>query len=214
VTPPDRPLQPIRGERVYLRAIEPDDAGLIHEWYQDAETAGLMGELPRSLARRRQRIEEAGDGDDFFSFVICLLVDDRPIGRLDLFAIDRRNGSAAFGLAIGDRALWGRGYGTDAVNAVVDFAFGQLRLERVWLDTDAANVRAHRVYEKAGFTVEGRFRRAFYQDGQFLDDIRMAMLRDEWQQLSRPKSWDLVRAAARAGGREILTAADAPSAAS
>jgi RimJ/RimL family protein N-acetyltransferase len=168
-----------------------------------------MGELPRSLARRRQRIEEAGEGDDYFAFVICLLDDDRPIGRLDLFAIDRRNGSAAFGLAVGDRSLWGRGYGTDAVNAVVDFAFGQLRLERVWLDTDAANVRAHRVYEKAGFTVEGRFRRAFYQDGEYLDDIRMAMLRSEWTALTRRKSWDLVREAARSAGREILTAADA-----
>lgn len=210
MTSDDHPIQAVRGEHVYLRALEPDDATLIHEWYQDAETGGLMGELPRSLRRRRQGIEEShGEGEDHYSFVICLIDDDRPIGRADLFAIDKRNGSAAFGLAIGERSLWGRGYGTDAVNAIVDFAFGQLRLERVWLDTDGANSRAHRIYEKAGFTVEGRFRRAFYQDGQFLDDIRMAMLREEWAALDRPRSWDLVRAAAGAVGREILTAADA-----
>lgn len=210
MTSDDRPIQPIRGERVYLRALEPDDAALIHGWYEDAETGGLMGELPRSLARRRQRIEasQQGEGEDYYSFVICLVDDDRPIGRADLFAIDKRNGSAAFGLAIGERSMWGRGYGTDAVNAIVDFAFGQLRLERVWLDTDGANIRAHRIYEKAGFTIEGRFRRSFYQDGRYLDDIRMAMLREEWAALTRPKSWDLVRAAAEAAGREIITAAD------
>ena len=44
--------------------------------------------------------------------------------------------------------MWGKGYGTDAVNAIVDFAFGQLRLERVWLDTDAHNLRAQAVYTR------------------------------------------------------------------
>ena len=42
----------------------------------------------------------------------------------------------------------------------------------------------------AGFVHEGRLRRAFYQDGIFQDDIRMAMLRSEWEALSRKRSWD------------------------
>ena len=73
----------------------------------------------------------------------------------------------------------------------MDFGFGQLRLERVWLDTDAHNLRAQAVYEKAGFVREGVFRRAFYQDGRWSDDVRMAMIREEWLALTRPKSWEL-----------------------
>jgi RimJ/RimL family protein N-acetyltransferase len=188
---PSRPNPPVRGERVYLRALEPEDVEHVHRWYEHADTARLMGEMPRSLAHRRADAEgEVGKaGRDWFSFVICLLTDDRPIGRADVFEIDRINGSAGFGIAIGEHDQRGAGLGTDAVNALADFCFGQLRLERLWLITDSVNARAQHVYEKAGFVREGVLRRAFYQDGVFQDDIRMAMLRAEWDALPRKRSW-------------------------
>ncbi len=68
-------------------------------------------------------------------------------------------------------------------------------MERLWLDTDAHNARAQAAYRKAGFVEEGRFRHAWFQYGVFSDDIRMAMLRDEWLALPRPKSWELVATA-------------------
>jgi RimJ/RimL family protein N-acetyltransferase len=190
---PPRPNPILRSERVYLRALEPADAELVHRWYQHADTARLMGEMPRSLARRRIDAESGGgEGRDWFSFVICLLADDRPIGRADIFEIDRINGSAGFGLAIGEHDVRGVGLGTEAVDVIVDFCFGQLRLQRVWLVTDSVNLRAQHVYEKAGLVHEGRLRRAFYQDGIFQDDIRMAILRDEWEALPRKRSWEYV----------------------
>ncbi len=202
-----RPIRGLRGERVYLRPLEPDDADLVHRWYEDTRVQTLMGDPPLSLASRRQRYEESvkGDAANVFRFVICVLDDDRAIGRTDIFEIDRQNGSCAFGIAIGDPELWGQGFGTDAVNALVDFAFGQLRMERVWLDTDDHNARAQAAYRKAGFTQEGRLRRAFYQDGRWSDDIRMAMLRDEWAALPRLKSWEL---AAKAADTEGVVGAD------
>lgn len=92
---------------------------------------------------------------------------------------------------IGEPSLWGQGLGTDAVNALVDFAFGQLRMERVWLDTDESNTRAQAAYRKAGFTEEGRLRHAWFRNGQWTDDIRMSLLRDEWAALPRRRSSDL-----------------------
>ena len=196
----DPPVRGLRGERVYLRPLEPDDAEAVHRWFEDTRISTLMGDPPLSLAARRARYEDAvkADGRDVFRFVICRLDDDRPVGRTDVFEIDRQNGSCAFGITIGDPDLWGQGLGTDAVNAIVDFAFGQLRMERVWLDTDDHNARAQAVYRKAGFVEEGRFRRAFYQDGRWSDDLRMAMLRDEWAALSRSKSWELAARAVEA----------------
>ena len=200
----DRPVRGLRGERVYLRPLEPDDADLVARWYADDRVRKLMGDPPLSFARRRQRYEEAvkDDGDAVYRFLVCRLSDDQPVGRTDLFEIDRANGSCAFGIAIGDPALWGQGLGTDAVNAVVDYAFGELRMERVWLDTDAANERAQAAYRKAGFTVEGRLRHVWFQDGAYLDDFRMSLLRDEWLALPRPKSWELVAAAETASATE------------
>jgi RimJ/RimL family protein N-acetyltransferase len=93
-------------------------------------------------------------------------------------------------MAIGEHAQRGKGYASDAVNALLDFCFGQLRLERVWLVTDEVNERAQHIYRKAGLVEEGRLRRAFYQDGRFQDDVRMAILRDEWEAIDRKRSWD------------------------
>jgi len=189
---PERPNPLIRGEHVYLRALEPEDAEYIHRWYGHADTARLMGEWPRSLARRRMDAEAAvkETGRDWFAFIICRLVDDEPIGRADVFEVDRLNGSAGFGMAIGEHRWRGQGLGTDTVHAILDFCFGQLRLERVWLVTDSVNERAQNMYRKAGMVEEGRLRRAFYQDGIFQDDVRMAILRADWEALVRKRSWE------------------------
>ena len=174
----DRPQRGLRGERVYLRPLEPEDAHLVSGWYADDRVRRLMGDLPISRARRRQRYEEAvaGDDGDVYRFVICQLEDDIPVGRTDIFAIDNVNGSCAFGITIGEPARWGQGLGTDAVHAVLDFCFGELRMERVWLDTDAENHRAQAAYRKAGFTLEGRQRRAVVKDGRIGDLLLYARL--------------------------------------
>jgi RimJ/RimL family protein N-acetyltransferase len=181
-----------RGEVVYLRPLEPDDLPALHRWGQDGEYARFTGEPPRSLEDWRRRYERlhAEQGDTLFQFAICRLEDDLLVGHISLFEIDRLNGSAAFGIAIGEREHWSRGYGTDAVNVIVDFGFGDLRLERIWLGTAADNVRAQRSYEKAGFTVEARLRRSYVDRGNLIDEIRMSMLRAEWAALTRRKSWE------------------------
>ncbi len=187
-----RPLPPrpaIRGALVYLRPLELEDVPLVHRWYEDAEFAAIMGGRPQSLALRRARTERwlSESHDDSQSYIICTLDEGRPVGRLDVFEIDPLNGSAAFGIGIGDPSDRGRRYGRDAVEALCDHVFGQLRLERLWLTTDADNLHAQHVYEAAGFRREGVARHAYYQDGRYQDDVRMAILREDWRALARPK---------------------------
>jgi RimJ/RimL family protein N-acetyltransferase len=69
-------------------------------------------------------------------------------------------------------------------------------MERVWLGTSDDNERAQAAYRKAGFTLEGTMRHAYYQDGRWSDELRMAILRDEWAALPRPRSWELAARAA------------------
>lgn len=197
----DHPSRGPRGERVYLRLIEPDDADVVHGWYEDDRFRTTMGSSLMSLARRRRRFASVAEepADDLVKFVICRVEDDAAIGAIDLFAIDRTNGSCGFGIGIGDPALRGQGLGTDAVAALTDFAFGELRMERVWLVTDAENLAAQATYRNAGFREEGRGRREWFIDGAFVDGVHMALLRDEWLALPRRRSWELT---AEASGRE------------
>ena len=109
----------------------------------------------------------AAQGTTDYHFVICLADDDRPIGTIGLHGIDLVNGIAEFGIAIGEKDEWGKGYGTDATRAICDFGFGELRLERIGAARATPTTTAgRRTYEKAGFVHEGTLRRAHFQRGE------------------------------------------------
>jgi RimJ/RimL family protein N-acetyltransferase len=77
---------------------------------------------------------------------------------------------------IGEKDCWNQGYGTEATRLILEFAFGELGLHRVWLDVDSDNRRARRAYEKAGFKQEGIKRDHMYYDGAFHDIVLMSIL--------------------------------------
>lgn len=175
MTQPDRPQLPvIRGERVYLRAPERSDVPTFVRWFNDSETlAYLSMRAPMSEAAEDQWFTQmlAQQGKDAYHFVMCRLEDDRPIGTIGLFSVDEVNGNAGLGISIGDKSLWGQGYGTDALFALLDFGFGQLRLERMWLEVYDYNERARRSYEKCGFVLEGTERHAIFKRGNSTTSI-------------------------------------------
>jgi RimJ/RimL family protein N-acetyltransferase len=175
----------IGSRRVFLRPFEARDNEAYRRWRSDARvmaTAGFGERAPLSLAQVEKRLEQvtAEQGKDQYLFAICLIDDERPIGEGSLFDIDRRVGSAELGIFIGEVGEWGKGYGTDAVNALVDFGFGELRLERIWLNVWTENAAARRAYEKAGFVREGTLRHDLYEHGTYTDGDIMSILRDEW----------------------------------
>jgi RimJ/RimL family protein N-acetyltransferase len=175
----------IHGDRVFLRPFERADGELYRRWRADAAPMALAGwgdPAPMSLAQVEARIERLAkeQGDDIYDFLICLLADERPVGEVMLMEIDRRNGSAELGIFIGEPEEWGKGYGTDAINALVGFGFGELRLERIWLEVWTENARARRAYEKAGFVYEAMLRNDRYEGGRFTSGDVMSILRDEW----------------------------------
>ena len=194
MTEPVRPQLPvIRGERVYLRASERSDVPTFVRWFNDSETLSYLSmRAPMSEATEDQWFTEmlAHEGKSAYHFVMCRLEDDRPIGTIGLFSVDTVNGNAGIGIGIGEKSLWGQGYGTDAMFALLDFGFGQLRLERMWLEVYDFNARARRSYEKCGFVLEGTERHAIFKRGQYHDVHLMSILREEWAAQERKKMWE------------------------
>jgi RimJ/RimL family protein N-acetyltransferase len=183
----------LRGERVYLRGHERSDIATFVRWFNDSElTAYLSMREPMSMPMEEawfERMVEA-HGKDRYHFTICRLADSQPIGTCGLFGVDLVNGNAGIGISIGEKSLWNQGFGTDAMKALLDFGFGMLRLERLWLEVYDFNNRARRSYEKVGFVLEGTQRRAIYKRGRFTDVHLMAMLRSEWEQQGWTRPWD------------------------
>jgi RimJ/RimL family protein N-acetyltransferase len=186
-------LPMLRGERVWLRAAVKadfvDDAPAV----SDAETGHYLGlKHPVSVEGGEQfaQMVLAQQGTSTYSFAICLLADDRRIGNVTLRNIDRENGAAEVAIVIGDKASQGQGLGTDALNCLVDFGFGELRLERIYLHVFDYNLRAMRSYEKAGFQTDAVLRHARFHRGRHHDVHLMSILHGDWLALERRRAWD------------------------
>jgi RimJ/RimL family protein N-acetyltransferase len=189
----------IRGAKVYLRPFENSDKEAYKRWRADADpmaTAEFSYRAPLSDAEVDAYFNDRPpqQGKSTYQFIICTLDDEKPIGNLMLFDIDTRRGGAELGIVIGESEYRGKGFGTDACNAIVDFAFGELRLERVNLSTRVDNPAAQAAYEKCGFKKEGVLRHVVYARGKFTDAVAMGILLEEWQKLKRKRSWDYSKA--------------------
>lgn len=192
--PTERPTPTIRGELVYLRPAERDDLDRFVRWFADGETTrNLLIRAPFNRAMEEQWFEAmvAAQGKTDYHFVMCRLADGEPIGTVGLHDLDFVNGNAEFGIMIGEKSEWNKGYGTDALRAICDFGFGALRLERIELEVYAGNARGRRSYEKAGFSLEGTLRRRHFSEGRHEDVLIMSLLRDEWAAQDRRRSWEL-----------------------
>lgn len=175
------------GQLVRLAALDAEAcAEQFARWDRDMEYMRLLDSDPRRLLTARQikaEIEKEQADQQNIAFAIRTLADDQLIGFVDLDGLNWAHGDSFVGIGIGDRAYWGRGYGTDAMRVLVRYAFAELNLHRLSLNVFSYNRRAIRSYEKAGFVVEGRQRQAFRRDGQYHDLIFMGVLREDWRGL-------------------------------
>jgi [ribosomal protein S5]-alanine N-acetyltransferase len=102
------------------------------------------------------------------------------IGNITLHMIDYQNRSAEIGIVIGDEASQGKGYAFEAIRLVLNHAFMRLNLHKVCTGMVAANVGSKKVFEKAGFILEGTLRKQFFSKGKYLDCYKYGILEEEY----------------------------------
>lgn len=178
---PDPSLFPpiFTGRLVRLSAPLPEDGALLAAWSHDDQYARLLDDDPV----RPQAPGEftTGPGGDHYYFHVRTLQDDTLIGFVALFNLKWRNQTAELAIGIGDPALRGRGYGSDALRVLLAFAFEELSLHHVGLTVMDYNTAAIRAYERVGFVREGARRQVVQRAGQRYDLLCYGMLRDEWE---------------------------------
>lgn len=165
------------GKKVFLRGLTEEDVNATYmAWLNDKEvTQGLYtGLFPVSLDDIRGYVNANTAGNGAVLFAICLVENGMHIGNIRLGGIDWVSRIAEVGLFIGNKDYWGGGYGSEAVNLVLNYAHQDLNLQKVWLTVFSNNERAIGAYEKQGFTVEGTQQRQVFRNGEWLDKIYMA----------------------------------------
>ncbi len=121
----------------------------------------------------------ANGGRDGLNFAIE--ADGQFIGQCSLFQINTVAQTCGLGITIGDKAYWGKGYGRESINLLIEYGFRHHNLRKIWLEVHADNTRALRAYQACGFLEEGRLRAHVYSNGHYEDLVVMGLLRAEWQ---------------------------------
>ena len=172
----------IQAQRLYLRELEPTDAGRPYlEWMRDpVVTRFLEARFEENDEESLRRYVTAQrDDPSTLLLAIVLIEGDRHIGNVKLGPIDRNHLSADIGILIGDRGSWGLGYASEAIAALSSYAFAELGLRKLTAGSYAPNVGSIRAFEKAGFRREGLQSGQYVCEGERVDGVLLGRLAAE-----------------------------------
>ena len=173
----------LQGAHIVLRRHAPENVAAFRRWYADPEIARLA--RYQATPMRPEEIERFFAarvvGPDTLAMAIHERTTDRLIGTCAFSQLDGDNGSALYHITIGEADAWGRGFGTEATQLMVDHAFGTLGLHRIALYVFEFNERAIGAYRRCGFVIEGRSRESIWRDGRWWDELAMSVLESDWR---------------------------------
>jgi len=168
----------ITGTKIKLRKKRLADAADDYAWHADHELAELdaapLLTIPFTEYLPNYACDLRYPSPHKRSLAIETL-DGKHIGNCAYYNINNNKAEAEFGIMIGDRDYWDKGYGTDAVTTMLNYIFRQTKLDRIYLKTLDLNQRAHRCFEKCGFTPCGKL----IKDGY--DFTLMDIHRKQWE---------------------------------
>lgn len=169
------------GPKLKLTTARADDIQTMLTWNEDPEYLRHVDTEAAIPYSERQLEGEQDSKDREVYFRLRTRTEDELIGFVVIHRIEWNNRTGQLAIGIGLSKHRNQGYGTEALQLILRYAFYELNLDRVGLDVISYNAKAIRAYEKAGFQQEGCVRSAVYRDGQRYDRILMGMLRSEWE---------------------------------
>jgi ribosomal-protein-alanine N-acetyltransferase len=115
------------------------------------------------------------EASEMLFWAIHLKSDNKHIGNIKIDPVNFKHGFAEYGIMLGEKEEWGKGYGKEASKRIIDFCFEELNLRKVCLGVVSDNIFAVELYKKLGFEIEGRYKNHAKYDGKYRDIIRMAI---------------------------------------
>ncbi len=174
----------LHGEHVYLAMPTRDDIATFAGWTHDIEYSRYLRRgmiYPDSVEGYLQWFGEMAKSEREIPYSIKTFDGDRLVGLLVIKDIMWASRHCSFFIGIGSATDRGKGYGTDAVRAMLKYIFLEMNLNAVRLEVMSYNPGGVRAYEKVGFRLDGTLRACVYRDGIYYDVHAMSLLRSEWE---------------------------------
>ena len=174
----------IEGKNIHLRPVTKRDARSLYEHARDKEISRYTFvphpyTVEDALRFIRHSRKQARAGKEYH-FGIALNATGQIVGMVGMEHISQQHQRAEVGYWLG-KSFWGRGYASEALRLMLKFAFEHLKLNRITAGVMHPNTASARMLKRVGFTCEGRFRRSFLQYGQWMDELRFGILKEEFE---------------------------------
>jgi diamine N-acetyltransferase len=148
----------LKGEKIYLRTIEPSDAQLMLKWENNPENWAVSNTLvPFSEHLILQYVNSAQDIFETkqLRFIICLTETNTPIGTIDLFEYDPLHRRAGVGVLIDEVTERNKGFANEALQLMINYSFDRLNLHGLFCNIFESNDPSVKLFEKNNFVQTG-----------------------------------------------------------
>ena len=187
--------QLFEGKLIRLAPIDHEkDPEVESRWTHDLTLSRALSRkpaMPQSVVQIKKKYEaiekEVEEAKNIFHFTIRSKEDGRLLGYIRIEGIEWNHGTGSLKLAIGDPAERGKGFGSEALQCMLQFAFNELNLHRMSAVVGEDTPGALRFFVKHGFVEEVRRRKALLRDGQAWDSIHLGILQREWLDVSKER---------------------------
>ena len=173
------------GDRIYLSPISTFDEDIekYTKWMNDPEVTDYIGSTSKitTYSSEKNFLENMAKNKEDINFDIISLNEDKLIGTVSLTNFDYISRSAVLGIFIGENEYRSHGYGSEAINLILEYGFKYLNLHSIRLDLLSINERAHKCYLKCGFKDTGRSRESEFLNGKYYDLLHMDILESEFK---------------------------------
>ena len=173
------------GKTVHLSILEKEHISRYMQLSDDPELVDTMGWLPFDVGEEERFLQtvqvitlpSCGNGQPIM-FSIVSTEEDKPVGFVCLKGMNEINSSIELGIAIMEKEYRSHGYGTEALDLAINYAFDRLGVSKVGLTVFPSNERAIRAYEKAGFRAKELLEKSWLMPtGEYVDMLLMEVTR-------------------------------------
>lgn len=173
----------IKGSKVTLRFIEPDDLEAIREMSNDAEQEYMIGGWSLPAAKKHQEDWYQRILSDKNNVRFAIDFEGTFVGLVTLTDIDWKNRRAKSGIRLTLKAPKKQGIATDALMSMLGYAFEELNIHRVYATIIEHNVISRKLHAKCGYKEEGLLRQSVYKRGEYHNELQLSVLKHEYEEL-------------------------------
>ncbi|MUP40042.1 GNAT family N-acetyltransferase [Labilibaculum euxinus] len=174
----------LHSKRLCLQSIQNKHAEEVFDYRSDAKTNQYQGWIPQNIDDVydfiRNKVSKSIDQiDTWYQFVIISREDQKVIGDIGIHFLDENKEQVELGCTLA-KSHQGKGFANEALSEVIKSLFTDLNKHRITASVDPANVKSIAMLERLGFRKEAHFIKSIFIDGEWIDDVIYAILKDEW----------------------------------